>query len=152
MLKYKSVKGNTEMIFINKKSALDHATENLGHIYKECNEWKYYNPRSRSRWASYITIGGDNIEEAIESSFSNIAEQVGMGMYTLNSVSLTDNHDGTATLNIVAWATNSAKVGFKQSMLTEENKKSFKLEILDVVDGDIPNGKIEFEIKERVGR
>lgn len=149
MKKYQSVKGNTVMSFKNQESALKHVKENPDYIYNECNEWKYYDSMLRNKTTSFVTISGENIIEAIELSFEKIAESVGLGLYTLNSVILTDNYDGTATLSIKSWNTNSSKVGFEESLLSKENLQTTNLDITDIEDGDIPNGEIVFELIEK---
>lgn len=151
MKKYKSVKDNTQMIFKNREDALNHVKENPDRVYKECDEWQYYNPMARGS-SPYTTIsekGEKGIVGAIESSFKKIAEDVGLAGasgYKLDSVTLTDNNDGTATLNINGWSFSSALVGYNDSMVSEENIKKIHVEIRDVIDGDIPEGEYTFEM------
>lgn len=151
MKRYASVKGNSRLLFKNKEDAINHTKEFSDRVFEEYDEWSYYKANLRNSITSYVSIFGDSIAEAIEASFEGIAETLGLGFYTLDKVVLLDNKDGTATLNISAWTTNSNKVGFEESMLSEENKKKFTLEINGIVDGDIQNGKIEFKIRERIG-
>jgi hypothetical protein len=150
MKKHLTVKGNIVTNFKSKESALTHLKAHPDETYQERNEWRYYNSNSQNSTTRYETITGDTFEKAVEASFEKITKHVGLygaSGYILKSVTITDNKNGTATLNIIGYSFSDALVGYKESMLTTENEKHISLEILDVEDGDIPNGKIEVELK-----
>lgn len=149
MKKYVSKKGNSNMVFKERKSALEHVNNNENREYEEYSEWSYRRP-FESRFAQSVYLRGESLEKSIEENFEKITQDVGIygaSGYTLDSVTLKDNFDGTATLIIRGWTFSNALVGFKESALSEENMRTAELKILEVEEGEIPNGKIEFEIK-----
>lgn len=149
MRKYAAVENNFRMVFNNKETAKNYIRKNPKYNYEEYNEWRYYDPYCRNSITSYRDLRGESLIETLELHFTELMRNVGLyGVgYTLKQVYIYQCGN-IATLTIIGWCFSPSLVGYKESMLNDNNLKTINIEILDLVDGDIPNGYYEFEIKE----
>lgn len=152
MRKYAAVKNNCMIVFNSKEKAESYISEHSEHSYEEYNEWRYYDPYYRNSTTSYRSLYGESLIATIELQFCKLMQNVGLygvSGYTLKQVNI-QQHGNIATLTIIGWCFSSVLVGYKESMLNDNNLKTINIEILDVEDGDIPNGFYEFEIKKNI--
>lgn len=149
MKQYAAVKNNYRMLFNTKEAAKNYTEEHPEYNYEEYNEWRYYDPYYRSSSTPYRSLRGESLITTIECHFCNLIRKAGLdgpSGYTLKQVYI-HQHGNVSTLTIIGWCFSSALVGYKKSMLNNDNLKTANIDILDVEDGDIPNGFYEFEIK-----
>lgn len=148
MKKYAAIKNNHRIIFNNKENAENYISEHSEYNYEEYNEWRYYDPHYRNSTTSYRDLRGESLIATIEHNFSELMRTVGLygaSGYTLKQVYIRQRGN-IATLTIIGWCFSSALVGYEKSMLNDDNLKTINIDILDVEDGDVPNGFYEFEI------
>lgn len=148
MRKYAAVKNNCRVVFSIKENAENYISEHPEHNYEEYSEWRYYDPHYRNSTTSYRDLRGESLSATIEHNFCELMRTVGLygaSGYTLKRVYIRQ-HGNIATLTIIGWCFSSALVGYEKSMLNDDNLKTINIDILDVEDGDVPNGYYEFEI------